>query len=77
VGGFDEVYGLGTWEDVDYCMKVRELGYNILVNPKAVGTHFTGATAEFYKIGYPMDQNRMVFLSKWATKIRWSEVERW
>lgn len=66
-----------TYEDVDYCMTIRELGYNIIVDTNAVGTHFTGATAEFYRIGYPMDYNRLVFLQKWSSKIRWSEYERW
>jgi len=77
VGGFQEIYGLGTYEDIDFCMSVRESGYNIVVNTKAVGIHHTGATAEFYKIGYPMNQNRLTFLQRWANKLRWSEYERW
>ena len=76
-GGFNEAYGTGTYEDCDYCMTLRELGYNIVVDTKAVGTHFTGATAEYYKIGYPMDQNRLIFLQKWASKMKWSEFSRW
>lgn len=76
-GCFNEAYGLGTYEDVDFCMSVREAGYNIIVDTKAVGTHYTGATAEFFKIGYPMDQNRLIFLQKWSNKLKWTEWERW
>lgn len=77
LGGFQEGYGLGTYEDVDFCMSVREKGYNIVVNTKAVGTHYTGATAEHYRIGYPKDQNRLLFLSRWANKLQWTEYQRW
>jgi GT2 family glycosyltransferase len=77
IGGFDETYGLGTWEDTDYCMSIRELGYNIVVNVNAIGTHFTGATAEAYRIGYPMNDNKMKFMSKWQPKLLWSEWNCW
>ena len=77
VGGYDERYGLGTWEDVDYCMSIRELGYNIIVSTKAIATHYTGATAEAYKIGFPMNDNRMKFIQKWSEKLRWTEFLNW
>lgn len=77
VGSFDLHYGLGTYEDVDLCMKVRELGYNIIVNTNAVGIHYTSATAESYRIPFPLDQNRLYFLNKWASKIVWTEYLRW
>jgi GT2 family glycosyltransferase len=73
VGGFDEDYGLGTYEDTSFCLSVRELGYNIVVVPEAKGTHYTGATAEKYGIPYPMDRNRMIFLQKWQHKLAWTE----
>jgi len=77
VGGFSLDYGMGTYEDVDFCLKVRELGYNIVVNPKAVGTHVVGATAEKYKIPYPLNQNRMLFMSKWGNKLQYTEWKSW
>lgn len=76
-GGFNEEYGLGTHEDVDYCLTMKELGLNVIVDTKAIGTHYTSATAEFYKIGYPMDYNRIIFLKKWSSKLAWSEWRRW
>ena len=75
IGGFNEIYGRGTWEDIEYCMVVGELGYNIIVAPDAKGTHHTGATAERSQIGFPLDKNRMTFLQKWASKLKWSSWE--
>lgn len=77
VNGFNEDYGLGTYEDVEYCLTIRELGYNIVVVPEAVGIHYTGATAESYRIGYPMQTNRMLFMSRWANKLNYTELYTW
>ncbi len=71
VGGFYEGYGLGSYEDVDYCVTLRNLGYNIIVIPEAVGVHYTGATAETYKLGYPMSQNASIFLSRHMNDMIW------
>lgn len=77
IGGFNEEYGLGTFEDVEYCLSVRDLGYNIIVETKAVGIHYTNATAEKYGIGYPLDVNRLLFMRKWARKMNWTEANHW
>jgi GT2 family glycosyltransferase len=69
--GFDEVYGGGTFEDVDFCCAVREMGYNIVVEPKASAVHYTNATAEKYGIGFPLHQNQMIFMQRWRDKITW------
>ena len=74
IGGFNLSYGFGTYEDVDYCMSVRELGYNVIIEQSAVGTHYTGATAEQYKINYALDQNRLIFMSRWAKNLNWTEM---
>ena len=72
VGGFDEVYGMGTYEDVEYCMKVRLTGKNIIVEQSAVGEHWTNATARQYGIGFPLQQNKSIFMSRWMNKYPWS-----
>lgn len=73
VHGFDPIYGMGTYEDVDFCIAVRQLGYNIIVEQSAIGVHYTGATAEHYKMPYPLDQNRLIFMSRWAKNINYTE----
>lgn len=73
IGGLNEVYGAGTYEDVDYCLSARDLGYNVVIEQSAIGIHYTGATAEFYKMGYPLNQNQMIFMSRWANKLNYTE----
>jgi len=69
--GFNEIYSPGTFEDVDYCCTVREMGYNIRVEPEALGTHYTGATAETYKLGYNLNNNQMTFMQRWGNNLEW------
>ena len=69
--GFDEAYGGGTFEDVDFCCAVRDMGYNIVVEPKASAVHYTNATAEKYGIGFPLHQNQMIFMQRWGSKLTW------
>lgn len=76
-GKFYEGYGIGTYEDVDYCLTVRKMGYNIVVVPEAVGIHHTGASAVKYNMQYPMNENKMIFLQRWQKFLDWSEWEHW
>lgn len=61
VGGFDEVY-INGWEDVDLCMKIRELGYRIIYTPKVTIKHVHMGTDGRLKCE---DRNRNYFKSKW------------
>ena len=72
-GKFYEGYGRGTWEDVDLCMVVRSMGYNIIVVPEAKGIHHTEATATTYNLGYDLQGNKQIFLSRWKNNLDWSE----
>lgn len=71
--GFNEEYGLGTYEDIDLCLVMRDLGYNIIVNTGATATHFVGATVEKYKVGYPMNINRLIFGQRWSNRLPYTE----
>lgn len=44
VGGFDPRYAPSYFEDVDICLKVRDLGYKVLVEPLATFYHKVGST---------------------------------
>jgi len=37
VGGFLEAYGIGQYEDIDFCLSARSLGYGIIVETKQLG----------------------------------------
>lgn len=79
LGGFDTVYGMGTYEDTDYCMKVRQSGGRVFLDAKAQGYHCTGATAEKLQAGFPLQQNANIFRSRWQNsgQIFWNEWEWW
>ena len=77
IGGFDENYGLGTWEDCAFCFSAAGLGYKIQVTQEAMGTHHTSATAMKYNIRYPITFNQSIFMSTWGTKISWTDWQYW
>lgn len=44
VDGMDEGYIRGNYEDVDFNLKVRDLGHSVVYEPKALVYHFTNVT---------------------------------
>lgn len=69
--GLFEGYGLGSYEDLDICQVARDMGYKVTVVPQARGLHYTGGTAEAFRLAYPLNQNRMIFLNRWNGKLQW------
>jgi O-antigen biosynthesis protein len=65
-GGFDPVYGLGTFEDVDLCLKVRGMGFRVYMDANAKGYHYTGANAEKKQVSFPLQNNFATFRQRWA-----------
>lgn len=65
-GGFDLAYGKGTFEDVNLCLQVRQMGSRIYIDASAVGYHYTGATVEKKGEGYNLGYNKMIFQSRWS-----------
>ena len=79
IGGFDEVYGLGTYEDIELCFVARTLGFRTYINTNARGTHYTGATVEKKQRGYPLQQNALIFKARWAQSglFAWTDYLLW
>jgi GT2 family glycosyltransferase len=77
VGGFDEGFAPGFYEDTDLCMKLWAAGYIILYVPESRVVHLGGVTfgsdarpglsARFDKFGG--DVNRFIFEAKWAVDL--------
>lgn len=65
-GGFDLAYGRGTFEDVNLCLQVRQMGSRIYMDTTAIGYHYTGASAEKRQEGFPLGYNKMIFQSRWS-----------
>jgi GT2 family glycosyltransferase len=67
LGGFDTVYGLGYYEDLDMCLKVRQKGYKIWLANDTSAYHYVAATSEkgvVHNGGF--QQNAMTFRSRWG-----------
>ena len=64
LGGFDERYSMGQFEDVDFCWRARKKGWRILVQPKAVLYHYEHGSGEQF-VERSHDKNRDILLRTW------------
>lgn len=72
-GAMNEVYGKGTYEDIEYCFAVRTLGYTVIYIPTATGYHHVGASVTNSDSPYPMERNELVFRARCGTMLAWDE----
>jgi GT2 family glycosyltransferase len=77
IKGFNEEFGQGTYEDVLFCLQLRDMGYNIRVEQEAIGEHFVGATAMDKQIQYPLQHNRMLLAEHRKNNFLYTEWEIW
>lgn len=67
LGPLDERYGLGNWEDTDYCYRVRQAGGRILIDPYVFVRHVGHQTmATLPDFGGLLEHNRRLFMEKWS-----------
>jgi GT2 family glycosyltransferase/tetratricopeptide (TPR) repeat protein len=68
VGGFDEDYGLGFFEDDDLCVRAREAGFGLLVAQDVFIHHFGSRTIAGLKIDsrQQLEKNFERFRAKWG-----------
>jgi len=69
VGGFDENYEIG-FGDVDFCLRVRELGYENLFTPYAELIHYESATRGTSLKFDPHPKDTKNFIKKWRKYIQ-------
>ena len=67
VGGIDERFGVGNFEDDDFCLRVRAAGYRIHVCDDVFIHHFGSKTFAANKVDWQatMQQNWSKFAEKW------------
>ncbi len=66
VGGFDEKYWNG-YEDVDFCFKIKQAGYEIYYQPESVVIHYESQSgAERHS---QEDENLQLLQNRWQGKI--------
>jgi GT2 family glycosyltransferase len=68
VGGLDERFGLGNFEDDDFCIRVRAAGYGIYVCNDVFIHHFGSRSFAANKVDYKqtMELNWKKFAEKWG-----------
>ena len=64
LGGMDERYRIGYFEDADFCMRVRSAGLRILYCPDSVITHHKNHSNAGRHAHY--EENRRLFHSRWV-----------
>ena len=72
-GPFNELYGRGTYEDVELCFAARNQGAKVIYTPKAVAYHYTNASVLQDNIGYPTGRNEMIFKARCGNLLIWDE----
>ena len=73
VGGFDERYAPGYYEDADLCFAARDLGWRVLYEPKALVMHVEGgAMGTDPSVGGKRYQriNQPKFVEKWSEALK-------
>jgi GT2 family glycosyltransferase len=77
-GAFNEIYGLGTYEDIEDCFAARGNGYKVVLEPAAVGYHHVGASvAQRPEGGYPLGRNHSIFMARCGHLLFWDEWLFW
>jgi len=69
IGGFDPVYGVGYYEDVDLCFTLRRCGYRVVYEPRSVVTHVRrGSQTDAAAIELTR-RNQAIFSQRWKHEL--------
>lgn len=75
--GFSEVYGRGTYEDMEYCVGTRMRGFKVMYQPEALGHHRVGASIVAANSAYPIVQNSMIWRVRCGKWVYWDAWRFW
>lgn len=68
VGYFDEQFGLGNFEDDDYCLRAKQAGFKLLVANDAFVYHFGSVTCRQFDFAGLLKENEIKFNKKHRLK---------
>lgn len=68
IGYLDERFGLGTYEDFDFCLRLRQAGYELFIAEDAFIHHHGHKSFDGNRVGFndQVRRNREVFIDKWC-----------
>jgi hypothetical protein len=69
-GGFDERYFPAYYEDLDLCLTLQQLGWNVTYEPTSVVHHAEGGSAPLHFRDFLSRRNQALFVTKWAPILR-------
>ena len=71
IGLFDEIYGMGNFEDTDFSMKAKKIGYLCVRSFGSYVYHKEGSSFKFFKHRDRMfENNKNIFESRWGKQKR-------
>lgn len=71
LGGFDEAFTPGYYEEVDYCLRLRQAGYRVLFEPSVAVDHFEhGSEVKREDALRTSERNRRTFQERHASTLR-------
>lgn len=70
IGGLDEQFEIGCFEDDDFCRRAIAAGFRALIAPQAFVHHFGSATfrASGFDLGEILQKNGLRYENKWAVR---------
>lgn len=71
LGGFDEEFKGGGFEDQDFCLRAYQAGWKVVINPRVYIHHFWKAVRRLDpRADSQMAENRALFYKKHPTKLK-------
>ena len=66
LGGFDKIYSPGYWEDTDFCLRAKDLGYINICCSKAVLRHYQSKSFTGGPTKEHFGRNHEIFKQRWV-----------
>ena len=69
LGGFDEIYHPGYYEDSDLCFKLHERGLRTIFEPQSRVIHVQHGSSDFERARLLQESHRDLFVERWGERL--------
>jgi GT2 family glycosyltransferase len=69
VGGFDDAFGAGYFEDTDLCFRLHDLGLRTIYQPRSRVVHLRHGSGSSESARELMVENRDLFVERWGERL--------